>query len=48
MKESLHLDRPTTPFAPSNEGEKWVVNLRTVEHYRLVYGLDGEIDPDLP
>jgi hypothetical protein len=46
MKESLHLQR-APEVAPTDCSTLYDVNLRTVEHYRLVYGLDGEIDPEL-
>jgi hypothetical protein len=51
MKESLHLQRLVADNSPQpvvTATHVCAVNLRTVEHYRLVHGLDGEIDQELP
>jgi hypothetical protein len=45
MTPSLHLSRPADP-QPSDSHDV-TVNLRTVEHYKLVMGEDATIDPDL-
>lgn len=47
MKPSLHLSRPAEPQPTSKDFLEVAVNVRTVEHYELVMGLQGDIDPDL-
>lgn len=48
MKESLHLQRPTASLPEALIlSVEIAVQLRTVEHYQLIHGLSGDIDPDL-
>jgi hypothetical protein len=51
--ESLHLGRPDPSSVkltkvPFEHSPSLLEYLRAVEHYRLVNGLDGDIDPDRP
>lgn len=47
-KPSLHLARPAEPQSMVNPHRALAVNLRTVEHYRLVMEEEATIDPDFP
>jgi hypothetical protein len=46
IKPNMHHSRPADP-APAPQAAP-AVQLATVEHYRLLNLLDGEIDPELP
>jgi hypothetical protein len=49
LAKSMHLERPS-PCAALElpRAEVSGVQLRTVEHYRLVTGMDEEIDSEVP